>query len=135
MPKLSLHHVSIAVRDLDRSLAFYRDLLGLQALPRPNFPVGGAWLACGDRQLHLVVHGGETLRRSDTVDNNDGHFALNTDDFDATVALFQAHGYQEEAPDGDPRRLVVKRTGPAGFAQLYVLDPDRNVVEVNTAPK
>ena len=133
MPSIRLHHVSIIVRDLDRALGFYRDILGLKPLPRPDFPVRGAWLACGDRQLHLVVHDGETFRRSDTVDNNDGHFAMTTDDFEGVVALFTGHGFSEHASDGDPRRLLVKRTGPAGFAQLYVLDPDRNIVEINTA--
>ncbi|MGV3490093.1 MAG: VOC family protein [Devosia sp.] len=134
MPNLRLHHVSIVTRDLDRSLGFYRDILGLKPLPRPDFPVRGAWLSCGDRQVHLVVHAGETFRQSDSVDNNDGHFAMVTDDFEGVVALFTAHGYSETAADGDPRRLLVKRTGPAGFAQLYVLDPDRNIVEINTAP-
>ena len=133
MPKLSLHHVSIDVRDLDRALAFYRDILGLVRLPRPDFPVRGAWLACGDRMVHLVVHEGQTLRQSLAVDNNDGHFAMNTDDFEGVVTLLGEHGYDETAPEGDPRRLVVKRTGAAGFAQLYVLDPDRNVVEINAA--
>jgi catechol 2,3-dioxygenase-like lactoylglutathione lyase family enzyme len=133
MPKLSLHHVSIDVRNLERALAFYRDILGLVPLPRPDFPVKGAWLQCGDRQVHLVVHEGETLRRSLAVDNNDGHFAMNTDDFEGVVTLLAAHGYDETAIEGDPRRLVVKRTGAAGFAQLYVLDPDRNVVEINAA--
>lgn len=133
MPSLRLHHVSIIVRDLDRALGFYRDILGLAPLPRPDFPVRGAWLACGDRQIHLVVHDGETFRRSDTVDNNDGHFAMTTDDFEGVVALLTAHGFSEHLPDGDPRRLLVKRTGPAGFAQLYALDPDRNIVEINTA--
>lgn len=133
MPRLGLHHVSLDVRDLDRALAFYRDVLGLVPLERPDFPVKGAWLACGDRQLHLVVHEGEALRRSLAVDNNDGHFALNTDDFEGVVTLLAAHGYDETAIEGDPRRLVVKRTGAAGFPQLYVLDPDRNVVEINGA--
>lgn len=134
MPKLSLHHVSINVRDLDRALGFYRDMLGLVPLPRPDFPVKGAWLQCGDRQVHLVVHEGEALRLSLAVDNNDGHFAMNTDDFEGVVRLFEAHGYSEAAPDGDARRLLVKRTGAAGFAQLYALDADRNVVEINGAP-
>jgi len=133
MPTLSLHHVSVDVRDLERALGFYRDILGLVALPRPDFPVRGAWLQCGDRQLHLVVHEGEALRQSLVVDNNDGHFALNTGDFDGVVRLLETHGYSEAAPEGDPRRLVVKRSGAAGFAQLYVLDPDRNVVEINAA--
>ena len=133
MPKLSLHHVSIDVRDLDRALGFYRDILGLVPLSRPDFPVKGAWLTCGDRQVHLVVHEGEAFRQSLTVDNNDGHFAMNTDDFEGVVQLFERHGYSEAPADGEANRLLVKRTGAAGFAQLYVLDPDRNVVEINAA--
>ena len=31
-------------------------------------------------------------------------------------------------------RLLVKRSGLAGFPQLYLIDPDRNVIEVNGAP-
>ena len=133
MPALRLHHVSIVVSDLERSLEFYCGVLGLERLPRPDFPIGGAWLACGDRQLHLVVHPGETRRSSERIDNNDGHFALRTDDFEATVRSLAAHGYAEDGGQGAPR-ILIKRTGPAGFAQLYVLDPDLNVVEINDAP-
>lgn len=132
MPSLMLHHVSIPTTNVDRSLAFYRDIFGLQPLPRPDFPIGGAWLACGDRQVHLVEHTSATFRTGD-IDNNDIHFALRTDDFDGVVAKLEAHGFSETAPDGDPRRIMMKRTGAAGFAQLYVLDPDRNLVEVNAA--
>ncbi len=132
MPSLMLHHVSIPTTNLERSLAFYRDIFGLVLLPRPNFPIGGAWLGCGDRQVHLVVHSTATFRTGD-IDNNDIHFAFRTDDFDGIVAALQANGFSETAPEGDPRRIMMKRTGAAGFAQLYVLDPDRNVVEVNAA--
>jgi glyoxylase I family protein len=133
MPHLMLHHVSILTSDVERSLAFYRDVLGLRPLPRPDFPIGGAWLACGDRQVHLVQHP-EGTYRSGEIDNNDTHFALRTDDFDGIVRLLEAHGFSEHAPEGHPKRLMMKRIGAAGFAQLYVLDPDRNVVEVNAAP-
>jgi hypothetical protein len=32
-------------------------------------------------------------------------------------------------------RMIIKRQGPAGFAQLYILDPDANVIEVNNAAR
>jgi catechol 2,3-dioxygenase-like lactoylglutathione lyase family enzyme len=128
-----LHHVSILTSDVGRSLAFYRDIFGLTPLPRPDFPIGGAWLSCGDRQVHLVAHAPGTFRTGG-IDNNDTHFAFRTDDFDGVVGQLEAHGFSEHAPEGDPKRIMMKRTGAAGFAQLYVLDPDRNVVEVNAAP-
>ena len=54
-----VHHVSINVTDLDQSLAFYRDTLGLKVLEsRPDdvITVDGAWLSCPDgREIHLLV--------------------------------------------------------------------------------
>ena len=43
-PLVGTIHEGIPVRDLDASLKFYVDVLGLQPLPRPKLPVPGAWL-------------------------------------------------------------------------------------------
>ena len=49
-----LHHVSLPVRDVARSVGFYRDVLGLTQIPRPDFDFKGAsstsWLARRQRQ-------------------------------------------------------------------------------------
>jgi len=29
---------------------------------------------------------------------------------------------------------MMRRDGPAGFPQVYLLDPDNNIIEVNGAP-
>src|SRR5437764_954220 len=51
---LSLHHVSVTVRDLDEALHFYRDVLGLPVrTDRPAWMPPGAWLDIGDRRLNL----------------------------------------------------------------------------------
>ncbi len=113
-------------------MAFYRDTIGLQPIPRPDFPIKGAWLACGDRQIHLVQNPGGTFR-SRGVDNDDTHFAFRTDDFEDIVSRLKAHGYREDAPANDPKYMMIKRAGQAGFSQLYILDPDGNVIEVNDA--
>jgi catechol 2,3-dioxygenase-like lactoylglutathione lyase family enzyme len=133
MPDFILHHVSILTSDVERSAAFYRDVFGFERLPRPDFPVRGAWLGCGDRQVHLVDHAPGTFRKGG-VDNNDTHFAIRTANFDAVVDRLKALGFREDLPADDPLHLMVKRTGAAGFAQVYFLDPDRNVIEVNNAP-
>jgi catechol 2,3-dioxygenase-like lactoylglutathione lyase family enzyme len=129
----AVHHVSVAIRDLERSIAFYSGVLGLSSGPRPNFPVGGAWLDLGSTQVHLVVHPEATYRTNAQIDNNDCHFALRVDDFDAALEHLNQHGYSEDAPEGSGKRLLLRRHGPAGFPQVYVLDPDGHVVEINAS--
>jgi glyoxalase/bleomycin resistance protein/dioxygenase superfamily protein len=42
MAQFALHHVSVIVTDLARSLAFYQKLFGLTTIERPAFKVAGA---------------------------------------------------------------------------------------------
>ena len=50
-----IHHASLIVADTSRSLAFYRDILGLSPLAeRPDLGFPGAWLAVGRGQIHLL---------------------------------------------------------------------------------
>ena len=134
MPDLLLHHISYPVRDLDVSATFYEDLFGLKRLERPPFGIPGLWLACGDRQVHLVANDKGTYRASPSIDIADVHFAFRTDDFGAVLAQLEAHGFSVGLPEGHPKRMLVSRNSIAGFAQLYVMDPDLNTIEVNAAP-
>ena len=49
------------------------------------------------------------------------------------VAQLAQHGYSEDAPKDSGKRLLMRRDGPAGFPQVYVLDPDGHVVEINAS--
>ena len=133
MPELMLHHVSLVVTDLERSLAFYRDVIGLQQMERPPIPVPGIWLACGDRQIHLILYTPGTFR-SKPIDIADAHFAFRTDDFDGYVDKLKSRGFDENAAEDDPKRMFINLKSAAGFKQVYLLDPDRNIVEINAAP-
>ncbi len=120
-----LHHVSLAVTDLDRAKAFYKDVLGLEEIDRPPFDFPGAWFKIGDegQQLHLIVHKGETLRKGG-MDTRDGHFAVRVHSFDETVKWLEKCGVE----------FVSNRNSTAGFPQIFVLDPDRNIIELNADP-
>jgi glyoxylase I family protein len=140
MAQLALHHVNLIVTDLPRSLAFYQNLFGLRIMERPPFKSVGAWLACGALQVHLTLHPPGSFRTGN-IDNDDcalwprfPHFAFRTDDFDGALATLTANGFREDAAEDDPMRVMVRRNGPAGFPQLYLLDPDRNIIEINGAP-
>lgn len=48
-----INHVSVNTRNLEESVEFYVDLLGVELLPTPNFGIPVQWLALGGTQLHL----------------------------------------------------------------------------------
>jgi len=110
-------HVSFAVRDLARALAFYRDLLGLEPIPRPDFGFPGAWLAAGDVQVHLieVPAGTDVGSPTPTLTPIANHTAFVVTDHAATLARLRTHGL--EIVDG------------GAMGQSWVQDPDGNVIE------
>ena len=110
-------HMSLPVRDLERSLAFYRDLLGLEPIARPDFGFPGAWLAAGDLQVHLIEVPGDAAlgTPSPVLTPIANHTAFVVASHDATVARLRARGL--EIVDG------------GAMGQCWVQDPDGNVIE------
>ena len=125
MPRFahSVHHVSLCVKDLEASLAFYRDLLGLEVLPRPEFGVPGAWLDAGNAQVHLIAapEGFDTGLPPTKASPLANHLAFQLDDYDAGVALFESKGFE-----------VMGTSAESG--QFWVTDPSGHIVEFNTNP-
>lgn len=118
-----IHHVSLAVKNLEEALSFYREVLGLKELQRPNFDFPGAWLAIGSQQLHLIVNEtGQTVRENHTLDSRDRHFAVRVKSFSKTIEHLESHGVSYEA----------KKRSTAGFSQIFCCDPDGNLIELNS---
>ena len=128
-----LHHVSLVCSDLKRATAFYRDMLGFKQIARPPFKIGGAWLAAGSVEIHLIDNAEGTFRSTAAIDTGDTHFAIRVDDFEAAMSQLVARGFREDAAEGDPMRILTRRNSGAGYPQSYLLDPDRNVIEINAA--
>ena len=128
-----LHHVALVTMNPERAAEFYQSMFGLSRLSRPPFKIEGVWIDCGPGlQLHLTKYPPGNFRTG-AVDNNDVHFAFRTDDFEGILGRLVAAGFREDVAEDDPKRIIVNRSGVAGFLQLYVLDPDKNIIEVNTA--
>jgi hypothetical protein len=48
------------------------------------------------------------------------------------VVYLWSRGYKEDAAD-ELKRMILQPYATAGFPQIYILDPDRNVIEINGA--
>ena len=128
----AIHHVSLPVTDVERSRPFYRDVLGLEEIERPAFAFKGAWYRVGEnQQLHLIEGTHSTLRGEKGVDPRDIHFALRVPSFRDALELLRSKGYRDDAAEDDPMAMKVSPHATAGFPQIHLLDPDRNVIEIN----
>ena len=118
----NLHHASVAVTDLARARHFYGEVLGLREIPRPNFPVAGAWYEVGDRHVHLIVFPDTQMHRPRRdIDVRETHFALRVADYQETMAHLREHGVE----------VLDRYDNVTDWAQVYILDPDGNIIELN----
>ncbi|MGD9997764.1 MAG: VOC family protein [Ilumatobacteraceae bacterium] len=116
---LATHHVSLSVRDLDRSIGFWSGVVGLETIPRPDMGVQGVWLGVGDTQLHLIVYDesrGDVGAQPGSINAAAPHVAFAVDDYARTVAHLRDAGL--DVVEAGPRR-----------GQCWVQDPDGYVVE------
>ncbi|WP_226679819.1 VOC family protein [Sutcliffiella horikoshii] len=117
-----MHHVSLAVNDVEEAKHFYGTLLEFPELKRPDFDFPGAWYQVGNSQLHLIQNKkAETLRSENKIDSRDGHFAIRVDDYNKTVEFLQGKGIE----------IVQKPHSKSGFAQIFCMDPSNNLIEFN----
>jgi len=119
-------HYSFIVQDLKKVGDFYADVLKLEEIPHPSDPDGFRWFKIrGNSQLHLIG--------KDTVipqENKSVHLCLSTAKLDA----FIEHLKDKKIPFWDwPGKEGAINTRADGVKQIYILDPEKNWVEINNA--
>jgi len=126
----SLHHVLVGTTDVERSRVFYRDVLELREIARPAFAFPGAWFLFGGGQhLHLALREGTTNRIGKPVDAADVHFALGMSSYTKTVAWLRAKGFDDTLPGDDMKKMILRPDSIVGRPQIYIMDPDHNIIE------
>ena len=128
-----LDHVVLRVRDLERALAFYRDVLGL-AVERELPPeIGLVQLRAGAALVDLVPVDGAIGRQGGAPAGEEGrnmdHFCLQVEPFEE--GALRAHLAKHGVPAGPTEsRYGARGNGPS----IYVRDPDGNTVELKGPP-
>lgn len=118
--------LGIVVRDIDATLPFYRDTVGLKTIFDFDLPGGThMWqLAAGESVIKLVTHADTPEAANPPGGSNGGtglrYWTLHVDDIDAAVAACEAAGA--------PIPLPILELMP-GIRIAMVEDPEGNTLE------
>jgi catechol 2,3-dioxygenase-like lactoylglutathione lyase family enzyme len=138
---MKFNHVGISVTDLDRSIAFYREMFGMEPLGDP-FPFSGpqfseimditevegrmCMIAGGSVWLELFEFSNPVGKAKDAnypvSDRGISHFGLTVDDIHATYDKLKAAGV--------PIHGHLQTFSGGGMRAAYCRDPDGNVFEI-----
>jgi catechol 2,3-dioxygenase-like lactoylglutathione lyase family enzyme len=144
---IATDHTGFTVSNLERSLAFWRDVLGFELSHRAHHSgdlasevtgVAGAEIsiavlkASGHKIELLEYHAPADRRRADLrpCDVGSVHVALTVNDLDTVLNAIASSGWQAA---GKPQTL---KSGPnAGKRVIYIRDPDGITIELMQPPK
>jgi catechol 2,3-dioxygenase len=121
-PRVDIGHVHLKVSDIDRSLGFYRDVLGFEVTQRHGSEA--AFLSAGGYHHHLGLNTWESRRGSPPPPGTTGLYHV-------------AIRYPDRATLGDALRRVLEAGIPISGATdhgvseaIYLRDPDGNGIEI-----
>jgi catechol 2,3-dioxygenase-like lactoylglutathione lyase family enzyme len=113
----AIDHVQIAVpRSLEaRALEFYRSVLGLKEIPKPDElrARGGAWFEVGALQLHVGLD-------PEPSPKSRRHVCFLVSDLASAKAAIVTHGVAIEEEEGDAE----------GLHRFFIRDPAENRIEI-----
>lgn len=124
-----IDHVVFRVRDLSRSIAFYRSVLGCEVVRRREH-LGLVHLRAGASMIDLVsVDGTLGARGGDAPGEgarNVDHLCLRIEPFDEAAIVAHLHRHGIAAPGAAELNFGAEGDG----LSLYFADPDGNVIEL-----
>lgn len=129
----TIDHIVLRVTDIERSMAFWRDVLGC-SLERELTELGLYQMRAGDCLIDLVPVDSKLGQMGGAAPGAKGHnmdhVCLRVENWDeaAITAHLQSHGIQ--VPESG------RRYGADGFGpSIYIRDPDGNTVELKGPPE
>lgn len=123
-----LRHTMLRVKEMDRSLAFYVDLIGMRLLRREDYATGRftlAFVGFDDEAVANVIELTHNWDHPGSYDHGTsfGHIALGVPDLDAACRSMEAAG-----------ATIIRQPGPMAFGGVeriaFVSDPDGYRIEL-----
>jgi catechol 2,3-dioxygenase-like lactoylglutathione lyase family enzyme len=144
-----INHVGVTVRDLDRTLAFYREFFGIEPLFQglgenadisrsvglDDVRVRFAFIDLGNTRMELLQYERPLGRQTQDMRNCDVgaiHVCFDVDDLTAKYEQLKAGGIQFIT---SPIRLDENQGTLAGLEYVYFRDPDGLMLQLYEMPK
>ncbi len=120
----TFNHLALSVKDVDRSVDFYKKVMNLKEITNRTKIEGIRWLSLGeDKELHLI-----SILKDPITINKAIHIGLTTASFDAFVKRLELLKINYSDWPGTTS-AITKRAD--GVKQIYFQDPDSYWIEVN----
>lgn len=126
--KPTFNHVAINVSDLNKSSAFYRDIIGLDTMANPFHDNKHVWFVIGDNlQMHMIASAPAASEHP-----QDNHLCFSVTSVETFSQKLVNAGIVYKNARGIKNEITVR---PDGVKQIYFTDPDGFWIEINDAKK
>ena len=118
-----LDHLVLTVKDIDKTVAFYTQILGMQ---KELFKGSRVALRFGNQKINLHQLGAEFEPKAKHVQSGSADLCLIIETaLHEAKSFIEQHGVKIE--EG-----IVQRTGAVGVIEsIYIRDPDENLIELS----
>jgi extradiol dioxygenase family protein len=135
LPLESFNHIAKEVLSLEKSRHFYVEILGFTQIPRPPFDCEGFWLYGYGLSLHLVETNTPEARQEIKM-RRIMHFCTALPRVDHIAFITTNVSFVKKVLDD--AKVFYKEDCPkdTGIIQIFLFDPDGNVIEIsNCSPE
>jgi len=122
---LTLNHLALSVKDLNRSAEFYGNVLKFSEITNRSKLEGVRWFSVGEgKELHLISFVKENVTLNKAI-----HVAFTTPDFDAFVLMLEERKIAYSDWPGAANKVNIRADG---MKQVFFQDPDGYWIEINS---
>ena len=121
MEVATIDHVNVETDDIERSEQFYREVIGLQKGPRPDFDRPGYWMYAGGQPVvHIMKTAPENKMLTGSKDASISHFSLQIKDFESARKHLDSTGVDYETNEVPGTEI----------RQFFLEDPEGVLIEL-----
>ena len=122
--KTALNHIAVYVTNLQRSTAFYKDIVGLDTIPEPFHDGRHTWFRVAEHSHLHIISGAAQV----TTHDKNSHLCFSVPSVEKFIETLNKANIPYEDWPGKKQSVTVRVDG---IKQIYFQDPDGFWIEIN----